>query len=179
MSVNLGLLNFEPAVNNLEILAQPVQKLLKNWSPAEEILSIEIDPKFAGSAEFCEKYQIKPEEGANTIIVKGKRAGEVKYAACLVPVDKKLDVNHVVKKFLNVSDVSFAPMDFAVEQSKMEYGSITIVGLPSDWPILIDKTLIEKDYLVVGGGLRKAKLLIPGKALAELPNAHIVEDLGK
>jgi prolyl-tRNA editing enzyme YbaK/EbsC (Cys-tRNA(Pro) deacylase) len=54
-----------------------------------------------------------------------------------------------------------------------------VVGLPADWPILIDQSLIEKDYLVVGGGLRSAKLLIPGKALAELPNAFIIEDLGK
>ncbi len=182
MQHTVGLLIFGSAIDHLEWLAIPVQNLIKNWqgkTPVEEILATQIDPDFAGSAEFCEKYGVQPNEGANCIIVKGKRGDVVKYAACLVPVDKRADVNKTVKKFLDVRDISFAPMDFAVEASGMEYGSITVVGLPADWPILIDKSLVEKDYLVVGGGLRSAKLLIPGKALAELPNAFVVENLGK
>lgn len=180
MAQTLGLLTFTPAINQLSVLAKPVQLLLQNWKGkilVEEILASEINPEFAGSAEFCQKYQVRSEEGANTIIVKGKRAGEVKYAACLVPVGKKLEVNHVVKKFLDVSDVSFAPMDFAVEASGMEYGSITVFGLPKEWPILIDKSLIEIPYLVVGGGARRTKLLVPGKSLTDLPNASVIENL--
>ena len=182
MQHTVGLLTFKSAIGHLEWLANPVQKLIQNWSgktPVEEILAVQIDPAFAGSAEFCEKYGIQPNEGANCIIVKGKRGDLVKYAACLVPVDKRADINKTVKKFLEVRDISFAPMDYAVEASGMEYGSITVVGLPAEWPILIDKSLVEKDYLVIGGGLRSAKLLIPGKALAELPNAFVIEDLGK
>jgi prolyl-tRNA editing enzyme YbaK/EbsC (Cys-tRNA(Pro) deacylase) len=182
MQHTVGLLIFESAIDHLEWLAIPVQNLIKNWqgkTPVEEILATQIDPDFAGSAEFCEKYGVQPNEGANCIIVKGKRGEAVKYAACLVPVDKRADVNKTVKKFLDVSNISFAPMDFAVEASGMEYGSITVVGLPADWPILIDKSLVEKKYLVVGGGLRSAKLLVPGKALAELPNTFVIEGLGR
>lgn len=178
----VGLLTFESAIDHLKWLATPVQNIIQNWqgqTPVEEILAVQIDPAFAGSAEFCEKYGIQPNEGANCIIVKGKRGDMIKYVACLVPVDKRADVNKLVKKYLEVRDISFAPMDYAVEASGMEYGSITVVGLPAEWPILIDKSLVEKDYLVIGGGLRSGKLLIPGKALAELPNAYIIENLGR
>ena len=35
------------------------------------------------------------------------------------------------------------------------------------------------ERLIIGGGFRKSKLSVSGKILAELPNALIVENLGK
>ena len=184
MSVELkfGNLIFKSAVDNPEIIPKPVQDLLKEWkgaTPVEEILSAEIDPEFSDSEKFCIKYEIAPNDGANCLVVRSKRGGEVKYAAVLVPVDKRADINGVIRRFLGGSDASFASKEFAVEESGMEFGSITVVGLPEDWQILVDKSLIDIPYLIIGGGLRKSKLLIPGKALAELPNATVLENLTK
>lgn len=181
MELQFGKLIFKSALEQPEVIAKPVSELLKNWTgstPVEEILSAEIDPEFSDSLAFCEKYGIKPEEGANCLIVKSKREGVVTYGACLVPIDKRADVNGIVRKKLNGSQISFAPREEAVELSGMEFGSITVVGLPKDWPILVDISLIEIPYLILGGGLRKSKLLVPGKALAELPNV-VVLDLTK
>jgi prolyl-tRNA editing enzyme YbaK/EbsC (Cys-tRNA(Pro) deacylase) len=61
----------------------------------------------------------------------------------------------------------------------MEYGSITVIGLPSTWPILIDSKLTQVELLIVGGGLVKSKMRLPGKMLEQLPNAIIIENLGK
>ncbi len=61
----------------------------------------------------------------------------------------------------------------------MEFGSITPVGLPSDWLILMDSQILEKDQVVVGGGFVQSKLLIPTQLLASLPNIQVVEDLAK
>lgn len=39
-------------------------------------------------------------------------------------------MNHHVKRTLDVRKLSFAPQDWAVETSCMQYGGITPVGLP-------------------------------------------------
>ena len=59
-------------------------------------------------------------------------------AACMVLATDRADVNKAVRKHLDVRKISFAPMDEAVSQTGMEYGGITPVGLPPDWPILVD-----------------------------------------
>ena len=63
-------------------------------------------------------------------------------AACLVLATDRADVNKTVRKHLDVRKISFAAMDDAVAQTGMEYGGITPVGLPVDWPILVDAAVI-------------------------------------
>jgi prolyl-tRNA editing enzyme YbaK/EbsC (Cys-tRNA(Pro) deacylase) len=45
--------------------------------------------------------------------------------------------------------------------------------------ILIDARIAEMERLIIGGGYRKCKLSVRGKALAELPNTLVIEGLGK
>jgi prolyl-tRNA editing enzyme YbaK/EbsC (Cys-tRNA(Pro) deacylase) len=44
--------------------------------------------------------------------------------------------------------------------------------------VLLDAAVAAADQLVVGSGLRRSKLLLPGAVLAALPSAEIVEELG-
>jgi prolyl-tRNA editing enzyme YbaK/EbsC (Cys-tRNA(Pro) deacylase) len=68
-------------------------------------------------------------------------------------------------------------MDDAVELTGMEYGGITPIGLPADWPVLIDPAVLDPESVVIGSGLRRSKLLLSPKLLTELPRADVVEDL--
>jgi len=61
----------------------------------------------------------------------------------------------------------------------MEYGGITPIGLPADWPILVDAAVVATPYVIVGSGIRGSKIALPGKALADLPGALVVEALGR
>jgi prolyl-tRNA editing enzyme YbaK/EbsC (Cys-tRNA(Pro) deacylase) len=70
-------------------------------------------------------------------------------------------------------------MDAATAASAMESGGITPLGLPSDWPILIDAAVAAADRVVIGSGVRRSKISLPGAALAELPNAVVLTDLGR
>ena len=72
---------------------------------------------------------------------------------------------------------SFAPMDDAVAESGMEYGAITPVGLPPEWPIWIDTAVARAERVCIGAGTRSAKLIVPGRSLSALPNAEIVDQL--
>jgi len=180
MKIKLGDLLFTSVVNHPYLVAKSVQETIGYWkgsTASEEFLVSEIDPEFSDSLAFCENYNIPLNQGANCLIIEAKRGNNIQYAACLVPINTRANLNNVVRKYLDVRQVSLAPKDFAVFASGMEFGSITIIGLPKDWKLLIDESLIHVPHLVIGGGLRKSKLLIPGKVLSELPNAIILKGL--
>ena len=59
----------------------------------------------------------------------------------------------------------------------MEYGGITPLGLPAGWRLLVDARVAAIDVAIVGSGVRRSKLLLAGRLLAELPGAEVVEDL--
>ena len=177
----LEILKFEPALTRPDLLPPSINQLLKDWQGStsiEEILVSPIEPAFAGSAEFCEQYNVDPSEGANCVIVEAVRGENRTFAACLIPVNCKADINKTARKILDARRVSFAPLDEVLKQTEMEYGGITPVGLPPNYIILIDSRIAQMERLIIGGGYRKSKLSVPGKALAELPNAKVIEGLG-
>jgi prolyl-tRNA editing enzyme YbaK/EbsC (Cys-tRNA(Pro) deacylase) len=174
-----GALTAQPALRHPALLAPPVLAALRRaragWT--DQVGVAEIDPELADTAEFCRRYGVDPAASANCVIVRGKRAGEVRFAACLVLATSRLDVNGVVRRRLDARSASFAPMDEAVALSGMEYGGITPIGLPGGWPILIDVAVHQAGEVVVGSGIRASKLFLPGSALSELPGADVVEGL--
>ncbi|MGH3158000.1 MAG: YbaK/EbsC family protein, partial [Streptosporangiaceae bacterium] len=61
----------------------------------------------------------------------------------------------------------------------MEYGGITPVGLPAGWPVLVDAAVAAAPRVVIGSGVRRSKLTVPGLVLARLPGAEVVDGLGR
>ena len=70
-------------------------------------------------------------------------------------------------------------MDDATTASAMESGGITPLGLPADWPILIDAAVAAAERVVIGSGVRRSKISLPGAALAQLQNAVVLTGLGR
>ncbi|MET8977234.1 YbaK/EbsC family protein [Streptomyces sp. NPDC004539] len=171
-----------PAPDCLADLVAPVADAVRGWSasvPAEQILYVETDDRWADTAVFVEHYgRDLLERSANCVVVAGKRGGETTLAACLVLSTTRVDVNGVVRRQLGARKASFAPMDTAVGESGMEYGGITPIGLPAAWPLLVDAAVVDLPWVLVGSGRRRGKLLVPGKAFAELAGAVVVEGLG-
>ena len=137
----------------------------------------EIDPSLADTAEFCAAYGSSLDASANCVVVAGKRAGDVRYAACMVLATTRADVNNVVRRRLDVRKASFLPTDAAVELTGMEYGGITPIGLPPGWPILVDAAVAAAPFVVIGSGVRRSKLAMPGRMLATLPASEALEGL--
>ncbi len=167
--MNLGKLTFEPAAGAAELVAEPVRAHLRDglWVSA-------IDPELADTAAFCEHYDIDLDVSANCVVVEAKRADRVWHAVCMVLATTRADVNGVVRKHLGARKISFASMDTAVSLTGMEYGGITPVGLPVDWPILVDQHVIEQERVVIGSGIRGSKLLASTAVLASLPGAEVL-----
>jgi prolyl-tRNA editing enzyme YbaK/EbsC (Cys-tRNA(Pro) deacylase) len=175
----LGTLTSLPAIQHPELVADPVAALLATWPHAEHVAVVEIDPALADTAAMTEAYDLPLVASANCVVVAGRRDGAERVAACVVRADTRADVNSLVKRTLDVRKASFLAMDRAVEESGMEYGGITPLGLPASWRLLVDTRVLDIDVAIVGSGLRRSKLLLPGRLLSELPGAEAVEDLGR
>jgi prolyl-tRNA editing enzyme YbaK/EbsC (Cys-tRNA(Pro) deacylase) len=169
-----GTLDWNPATADL--IAAPVATALAGWDRGD-VLAAAIDPALADTAAFCEHYRIEPDDSANCVVIAGRRGESIRYAACVVLATTRADVNGVVRRRLDARKASFASMDDAVALTGMEYGGITPIGLPADWPVLIDRAVLDRDVVVIGSGLRRSKIALPPAALAELPQAEVLEGL--
>ena len=179
MNTRLGILNIVPIKERPELLAEPVAKAISNLSDADTIGVTEIDPRLSDTTAFCAQYQVDMNRTVNCVVLEAKRGDRTWFATAVIFGDTRADVNGLARRTLEARKVSFAPMDQAVAQTGMEYGGISPIGIPADWPILIDKAVADSEYVIVGSGIRKSKLVIPGKILAALPNAKVLESLGQ
>jgi prolyl-tRNA editing enzyme YbaK/EbsC (Cys-tRNA(Pro) deacylase) len=51
--------------------------------------------------------------------------------------------------------------------------------VPSSWPFFVDAAASAAPQVIVGSGVRRSKLTLPGEALGRLPGAVVVEGLGR
>ncbi|MCX4986895.1 YbaK/EbsC family protein [Streptomyces sp. NBC_00572] len=171
-----------PAPDCLGLLTGPVAAAVRAWTgpvPADQLLYVDTDPAIADTAVFVEHHgPALLDDSANCVVVAGKRGETTTLAACVVKSATRVDVNGVVRKHLGARKASFAPMDTATGETGMEYGGITPIGLPADWPLLVDAAVVDAEWVLVGSGRRRGKLILPGKAFAQLPGAVVLEGLG-
>ncbi|MCH7734174.1 MAG: hypothetical protein IH868_08655 [Chloroflexi bacterium] len=138
---------------------------------------VPIDPEYADTAAFCEKYGYPLEQSANTIIIASKRKDPTAYCACLVLATTRLDVNHSVKQLMNGSRVSFANAEQMMELTGMEVGGVTPFGLPGGLPLYVDSRIMVLDWIILGSGNREAKLKISPDVFKQIPSAKTIDNL--
>jgi prolyl-tRNA editing enzyme YbaK/EbsC (Cys-tRNA(Pro) deacylase) len=151
-----------------------VTSSLDRLGVAYEVMTI--DPEFADTARFCERYGIPLENSANTIIVASKKEPK-QYGACVVKATTRLDVNHAVRKLMNVSRVSFATAEETQALTGMMIGGVTVLALPPEMPIYVDERLMALDWLILGGGSRSTKIKTSPEIFRRLPSTTVVAGL--
>ena len=109
---------------------------------------IEIDPEYADTADFCQKYGYEPATCANTIVVASKR-GPKRFSACVVSGADRLDVNRTVRRLMEVSRASFASASDTVELTGMAISGVTVFALPPGMPVYVDSKLMPLDYVIL------------------------------
>lgn len=179
-------IGWRPALERADLLGPPVAaalRALEASSPqgadlARRARVVPIDPGHSDTGALNARYSLDPEATGNCVLVAGRRTGQERIAACVVRATDSADVNHVVKRRIDVRKASFLPVERAVQMSGMEYGGITPVGLPGDWRLLIDAAVADRDTVLIGSGVRRSKLLVPGALLAALPGAEVIAGLG-
>ncbi|MBA2529795.1 MAG: hypothetical protein H0V19_07535 [Euzebyales bacterium] len=139
---------------------------------------VRIDPAYANTAAFCERYGYALHTSVNCIVVKS-RTGDRRYAACCVQATRRLDVNRRIRGLLGVRKASFAPAEETVALTGMVPDGVTPFGLPDGLPVWVDAEVLRHRQIIVGGGSRELKLLVPTSALGALPAAEVVEGLSR
>ena len=135
-----------------------------------------IDPAFADTAVYCDKYGSPPEHAANTIIVASKKEPR-QYAACVVKATRRLDGNHTVRRLMNAARISFASAEETRALTGMMLGGVTVLALPPEMPIYVDETLMDLPWIILGGGSRSLKIKVSPEILRQLPGATVVAGL--
>ncbi len=136
----------------------------------------EIDPDFADTAAFCEKYGYAMEESGNTIIVASKKEPK-QYCACVVRASTRLDVNHAVADLMGIRKLSFASAEETVALTGMMIGGVTVFALPEGLPIYVDEGLMGRDWVILGSGSRSSKVKVNPEVFHRLPAAKIIAGL--
>ncbi|MDC7121385.1 hypothetical protein OMK64_07535 [Cellulomonas fimi] len=183
----LGSLTWVRALDRPDLLADPVRAAVEAWAAADDrvadaVVVTEIDPDLADTAALTAAYDLPPAASANCVLVAGRREGEERVAAAVVRATTRADVNNAVKRLLDVRKASFLPTDRAVAESGMEYGGITPLGLPAGYRVLVDARVAADDpaagpVVVIGSGLRRSKVALPGTLLASAPGVEVVDGL--
>ena len=135
-----------------------------------------IDPAFADTAAYCEKYGVALDRAANTLVVVAKKEPR-RYAACVVKATTRLDVNHAVRRLLDASRISFASADETRVLTGMLLGGVTVFALPDDLPVYVDDKVMAHDWVILGSGSRSSKVKVSPEVLRRLPGAQVVPGL--
>lgn len=164
-----GNLTWLPLEEHPELVAPPVAA-----AAIPDARVAEIDATLADTAAFCEAYDVAPGSSANCVVLTGRRGETITHAAVMVLATDRADINRIVRKELGVRRISFADQAEAEAATGMQQGGITPIGLPADWQILIDQAVVDAGPVVIGGGVRGAKILVDGARLADLPHARVI-----
>jgi len=139
---------------------------------------IRIDPDFADTAAFCERYGYPPDHAGNAILVASKKEPK-QHAVCVVLATTRLDVNHAVRDLMGVSKVSFASAEEVAQLTGMKVGGVTVFGLPETVPIYVDDRVMALDWVILGTGGRNGKIKVAPEVFRRLPNVRVAAGLAQ
>jgi prolyl-tRNA editing enzyme YbaK/EbsC (Cys-tRNA(Pro) deacylase) len=159
-------------MNDTPDLDPSVQRQLDALEIPYEVLPC--NPDWADTDVFCANYDIPRDNAANTILVAAK-AEPRRYFACLVTASMKLDVNHKISKLIGIKRMSFASAEETRDVTGQIIGGVTVFGLPDSVPLYIDTHVMEREYVIVGGGNRSTKIKVAPQHLSALPHAVVAD----
>lgn len=141
--------------------------------PPQGVTVFRVTDDASDTAAFSARYGFGLEDCANTIVIRYRKEGGEHYAALVSLGSRRLDINGAVKAALGAQRLSFAKREAAVEHSGMEFGGITAFGLPPGWRVLVDAAVMERSQIVMGAGVRAAKLLLAPEVLRQWPRCEV------
>jgi len=76
---------------------------------------------------------------------------------------------------IGVKRLSFASAEETKEVTGQLIGGVTVFGLPDSVPLYIDARVMEREYVIVGGGNRSTKIRIAPEHLLRLQRATVAD----
>lgn len=157
-----------------EYLPAPVAATLAG----KEVIVFSVPDNASDTADNSARFGIPLEDCANTIVLRYKKDATEHFAAVVTLASYRLDINGAVRLALSAKRISFASREAATEQSAMQFGGITAFGLPPHWRVLIGDKVMGREQIVMGAGVRAAKLVLRPSTLAQLHGVEIAQLTG-
>src|SRR5699024_1552781 len=100
-----------PALDNPHLIAPRVVQAISDLESvrpqaAAKIQVAQIDPEHADTQAMTDLWGTSLFDSVNCVIVSGRRAGKEKIAACCIRATTRADVNHTIKRRLDVRKCS-------------------------------------------------------------------------
>ena len=92
-----------PALDRPDLLPASVREAVRAFVPEAEVF--EIDPEHADTETLCAFYDLPMEAMANAVLVLGRRGDAEKRACCMTLAHRRVDVNNVVRRRMDVRKV--------------------------------------------------------------------------
>jgi prolyl-tRNA editing enzyme YbaK/EbsC (Cys-tRNA(Pro) deacylase) len=162
-------------MTELDAIERRVVEVLDRVAVPYEL--VPIDPAYADTAAFCERYGSPLDRAGNTLVVASKKEPK-QYSACVVLATTRLDVNHTVRKLMGASRVSFASAEETRTLTGMLIGGVTVFALPPGLPIYVDDRIMALDWLILGSGSRSSKIRTSPEVFRRLGGVTVVAGLG-
>ena len=140
----------------------------------------EIDPELADTAAFCERYGVAADESANCVVVSrpARRRDQVR---------RLRGARHHPRRRQRRGPAPARRAQGVVRRRwtwRSPRPAWSTAGSPRSafrraWPIFVDAAVAAAPQVVIGSGVRRSKLTLPGEALGRLPGAAILDELGR
>ena len=79
---------------------------------------------------------------------------------------------------MGIKRLSFASAEETKALTGQLIGGVTVFGLPEGMPLVVDGRVMEREWVIVGGGNRSSKIRLDPKALQKIPGARVEEIAG-
>jgi len=120
----------------------------------------------------AQKLNISPDNIFKTLVLKGERNGII---VCCIPVNQEINLKKLAA-FSNDKKVEMIHVKELLSVTGYIRGGCSPIGMKKNYPIFIEKSACNLDFIAVSAGIRGEQIIIEPNVLIEFLNAKIYDN---
>ena len=142
-------------------------RLLDRAKIAYELIPYEVDENDLAATHVAESLGEPIERVYKTLVLKGDRNG---HFVCVIQGDKEADLKLAAKVSGNTK-CDLIPMNERLPTTRYIRGGCTPIGMKKPFPIFIDESCLQFDYIYISAGQRGLQLRLSPTDLISYTNS--------
>lgn len=134
-----------------------------------ELIPYEVDESDLSAVHVAHVLNQNKEQLFKTLVLKGDKTG---YFVCLVPGDKELNLKHMAEVSAN-KKCDLIPMKDLFDVTGYIRGGCSPIGMKKNFPVYIDKSCLEFEYIFISAGQRGLQIQINPEDLIKMVKAKL------
>ncbi len=146
-------------------------RLLDRAKVAYQLIPYQVDENDLAATHVAESLGEPIERVFKTLVLKGDRNG---HFVCVVQGDKEVNLKSAAKISGNKS-AELIPMKELLPTTGYIRGGCSPIGMKKQFPIYIDSSALQFDYIYISAGVRGLQLKLSPCDLIQFTNSQIAE----